>query len=363
MQLRVVMIDDEAWTRDLLRRIGHWRELGYRIVGEAADGVSGLECIRQLHPHLIVTDMRMPGLDGSQLLRTLEQNDVRAKVIIVSGYYDYQYARQALKSHVADYLLKPINEDEFNERLRICAEELTAEEQKILPESILTEKIEPRWMKNYVVYREDLSRSFESSSQKGVVAALDKIEGLFLSLKEEDTKLKIMIKVNYDLQSLLEETMIARYGQNGGDMSVYDIPFTIRRESTIRDLARHYRKVTSTFLFTVAEQQSKKKIDISRICEYVRTHYSENVTLENTAKRFFVSKEYLSSAFKKETGATFTRYLISVRMEKAKEMILEYGIPIQRVAEMVGYTDIAYFYRTFKRFFGTTPAKLSDESK
>lgn len=361
MFFRVVIIDDEVWTRNLLRKIGHWRELGYRIVGEAADGISGLECIRQLRPHLIVTDMRMPGLDGPQLLQTLQKSEVHAKVIIVSGYYDYQYARQALKSHVADYLLKPISEDEFNERLRICAEELTEEDKKILPETILLENIDPVWMKNYVVYREDLSRSFESGSEKGIDAALRKIENLFAGLQDENAKLKIMVKVNYDFQSILEETIIAKYQPTGEQMSLYDIPFTIQRESGIHDLARHYRQVTSKFISTVAEQQNKKKTDISNICEYMRTHYSENITLENTAKHFYISKEYLSFAFKKETGVNFTKYLISIRMEKAKEMILEYGIPIQRVAEMVGYTDITYFYRTFKRFWGTTPAKISDE--
>ncbi len=365
MEYRVVIIDDEAWTRDTIRRIGHWREFGFQIVGEAADGISGLECVRQLRPHLIITDMKMPGLDGSQLLRALEENGICAKVIVVSGYYDYDYARQALNSHVADYLLKPINEEEFNNRLHACADELAREDHDVLPsEGILVGSVEPGWLKNYLECREGLGRSFENSSEKGVHATLEKLEELFRCLKDGDTQLKMLIKANYDIQSILEETVIAKYEKDCENLPLADISFTIHKNSTVSDLAEHYRQVTSKIIFAVtAQQQSKKKIDISLVREFLDTHYTQGITLEDMAKRFFVSKEYLSSAFKKEVGVNFTEYQTSVRMEKAKEMILEYGIPIQKVSEMVGYTDLAHFYKTFKRYFGSTPAKMREKSE
>ena len=345
MEYRVVIIDDEAWTRDTIRRIGHWHEFGFQIVGEAADGVSGLECIRQLRPHLIITDMKMPGIDGSQLLRALEENEIRAKVIVVSGYYDYEYARQALNSHVADYLLKPINEEEFNSRLCACAEELKREDHGALSaEGILVGNVEPGWLKGYLECREGLGRSFDNSSEKGVHATLEKLEELFYSLKDDETRFKMLIKANYDIQSLLEETIIAKYGEDCETLPLTDISFTIHENSTVRDLAEHYRQVTSRIIFAVtAQQQSKRKIDISLVREFLDTHYTQSITLEDMAKRFFVSKEYLSSVFKKEVGVNFTEYQTSVRMGKAKEMILEYGIPIQKVSEMVGYTDLAHF--------------------
>ena len=85
-EIRVVIIDDEAWTRDTIKRIGKWRELGCRIVGEASDGLSGLECIRQLDPHLIITDMKMPGLDGAQMLRELDELQNVRVVLEESGF-------------------------------------------------------------------------------------------------------------------------------------------------------------------------------------------------------------------------------------------------------------------------------------
>jgi len=90
-------------------------------------------------------------------------------------------------------------------------------------------------------------------------------------------------------------------------------------------------------------------------------NYAENITLEGMANRNFITKEYLSFAFKKETGTTFSNELIRIRMEKAKQLIIEYNLPIQKAAEMTGYQDIAHFYKTFKKFFGNSPGKIKEE--
>lgn len=363
MEYRVVIIDDEAWTRDTIKRIGQWKQLGFQIVGEAADGISGLECINELRPHLIVTDMKMPGLDGAQLLQKLTELSIPSKVIVVSGYYDYNYAHQALSSHVADYLLKPIKEDEFNEQLRRCAEELDRENSGIDgSEGYLLGNADAKWLKEYIKVRQDLSCCFESATEKGVETALNKIKDLFLSYADHKAYLKLMIKTNYDLQRILEEIALARYGGEDEVLSAADISFTISKNSSIDELISHYHDAALKIISKInMVQQSKKHIDISKIEEYLNENYAENITLEDMAKRFFVTKEYLSTAFKKKTGVNFSDYLTAVRMEKAKKMILEYEIPIQKVSDMLGYVDVAHFYKIFKRYFNTTPGKMRED--
>lgn len=361
MEYRVVIIDDEAWTRDTIKRIGHWKEMDFQIVGEAADGISGLECINELKPHLIITDMKMPGLDGVQLLQRLTELSIPSKVIVVSGYYDYNYAHQALSSHVADYLLKPIKEDEFNERLRRCAEELDRESIDG-GEGYLLGNVDAKWLKEYIKVRQDLGYCFESATEKGVETALNKIKDLFLSYADHRAYLKLMIKTNYDLQRILEETALAGYDCEDEVLSAADISFTISKNSSIDELISHYHDAALKIISKINKaQQSKKHIDISKIEEYLNENYAENITLEDMAKRFFVTKEYLSAAFKKETGVNFSDYLTAVRMEKAKNMILEYEISIQKVSDMMGYVDVAHFYKTFKRYFNTTPGKMRED--
>lgn len=363
MEYRVVIIDDEAWTRDTIKRIGQWKKLGFQIVGEAADGISGLECIKELKPHLIIADMKMPGLDGAELLQKLTELNISSKVIVVSGYYDYNYARQALSSHVADYLLKPINEDEFNERLYRCAQELDRESLgRDGSQDYLLGNADAKWIKEYIKVRQDLNYCFESAAEKGVETALNKIKDIFLSCVDKKAYLKLMIKTNYDLQRIIEETVITRYNGEDGALSLADLSFTISENSRIDELIEHYGHAAVKIMEKInMQQQNKKHIDISKVQEYLNENYSQNITLDDMAKRFFVTKEYLSTAFKKEAGVTFSDYLTAVRMEKAKIMILEYEIPIQKVSDMMGYADIAHFYKTFKRYFNTTPGKMREE--
>ena len=119
----VVIIDDEPWTREVVRRLGHWSELGLTIVGEASDGDLGLEMIRELHPDLILTDVRMPYLNGIDLIKTIRAEGNDAQVIFFSGFDDSSYIRSALRLGADDYLLKPIKPSELNERLEKSVEE------------------------------------------------------------------------------------------------------------------------------------------------------------------------------------------------------------------------------------------------
>lgn len=103
---------------------GDWNELGMTVVGEAEDGEQAIQLVKQHQPHIIITDMRMPGTDGVELLQTLSGKYPQIKVIVVSGYDDFNYAKHAIRHRAADYLLKPVNPDELNAVLAKCARDL-----------------------------------------------------------------------------------------------------------------------------------------------------------------------------------------------------------------------------------------------
>ncbi|WP_123042031.1 response regulator transcription factor [Cohnella candidum] len=115
----VILIDDEVFARKGLCSLIPWNDHGYQIVGEASDGEEGLELIERLQPDLVITDIRMPVVDGLELIRSAkEKNLTRSKFILITGYNDFSYAQQALRFEVDDLLLKPIDEDELTETLR-----------------------------------------------------------------------------------------------------------------------------------------------------------------------------------------------------------------------------------------------------
>ncbi len=361
MMYKAVIIDDEAWTRDTIKRLGHWQEYGFRIVGEGADGISGMECIRSLMPDLIITDMNMPGLNGAEMLKVLDAEKIRAKVIVISGYDDYNYIRQAVCSGAMDYLLKPVKEEEFNALLKRCAQELGSQElNKSKGLKDLLGIVDKVWMDEYRRIREDFKVCLEGLSVQGIHAVLKQIRELLIPYREKEGALKLLIKVNYDLQRILEETAILRCTE----YEINRIFFSLREMSTFDELLNHYRTEGELVIKNIEEgENGRNRININAIHEYMLVNYAENLTLEGMANQYYISKEYLSFAFKKETGSTFTNELIRIRMEKAKQLITEYHLPIQKAAEMTGYTDIAHFYKTFKKFFGNSPGKIKEESQ
>lgn len=116
---KVLLVDDEIFVRKGLRNLMDWESLGYEICDEAGNGQEALEKIRRLEPDLVIADIRMPILDGLELIRRVtEEEAYRPSFIIVSGYHDFQYAQRALRYGVHDYILKPIDETELETTLK-----------------------------------------------------------------------------------------------------------------------------------------------------------------------------------------------------------------------------------------------------
>lgn len=115
--LRVVLADDEKKVLLLMCKLIDWESLGFEIVGMASDGMHALEMIRDKQPHLLVTDIRMPGFDGIDLIRQAKQIQPGLHFIVVSGYAQFEYAQNALKYGVEGYLLKPLKVQEMTDLL------------------------------------------------------------------------------------------------------------------------------------------------------------------------------------------------------------------------------------------------------
>ena len=106
--LRVFLAEDESIIRETLRDTVPWTRYGYTFAGEAGDGEMALPLIRQVKPDVLITDIRMPFMDGLALSELVSREFPEIKIVIISGYDDFEYARQAISIGVDRYLLKPI---------------------------------------------------------------------------------------------------------------------------------------------------------------------------------------------------------------------------------------------------------------
>lgn len=369
----VFIIDDEPWSREVVKALGEWGKLGLRVAGEAEDGTEGLRRIGEQPPDIVVTDMRMPGIDGADLLQALHERHPGTKLIVMSGYDDFVYTKGAIRSRAVEYLLKPISPEDLNAALARCKEELDLESG--LRSSIFASG---EAMSRYAGYRERIygsllsldkeriAASFSALSQglaDGRLGALDaggpsRIAGDLLLMRErflseQETTLEKLLRdvagVAADAGATVETGAgigagVIRYGATPGEASL-----------AVGEL---YSRAVDALL---ALRQSRGKLEMEDVMGYIDAHFQDAISLESVAGQFLVSREHLSRAFKARTGENLSDYIVRKRMEKARWLIAEERLPIKHAAQLAGYEDIAYFYRVFKKHFGITPGDLRKE--
>jgi two-component system, response regulator YesN len=125
----VLIVDDEPWVAYGIKQLVEWESFGYTVIGEAHNGLSALEIIMEKKPDVVLSDIRMPGLDGIKLLEHIRLHDLPSKVILISGYSEFEYAQQALRLGAFDYLLKQVDKNKLTDTLARLKKELE-EEQK-----------------------------------------------------------------------------------------------------------------------------------------------------------------------------------------------------------------------------------------
>jgi len=123
--IKLVIVEDEDLLREGLVHYVDWTSLGYEVVGEAANGKDGLDIVRMTKPDIVITDIRMPIMDGITMTELLKEQDENIVVVIISGYDDFGYARRALKLGVSEYIMKPIDIELLKKTMEVLCKKIT----------------------------------------------------------------------------------------------------------------------------------------------------------------------------------------------------------------------------------------------
>ena len=209
--LKVFLVEDERVIREGLRDNIPWEQYGYRFIGEASDGEMALPMIRKLKPDVLITDIKMPFMDGLSLSEMVKEEFPRTKIIIISGYDDFEYARRAIVAGVDQYLLKPITR---------------AALRNVLLE--IKEKIEQDMeQKDYQTRFQDEMQEFEQFSLRRF---FEKILDGKLSVKEiYEEAAKLSLQIDAPCYNLLLFSFYEKENQTSGT----DQNFFLRRQDEI----------------------------------------------------------------------------------------------------------------------------------
>ncbi len=244
----VIAEDEELLLGNLIGKVNSL-DLGFRIIGTAQTGVDALDLVSAHVPDLLITDIKMPVMDGIELLSRVSEQYPEMKTIIISGYSDFDYAKVAIRCHVNEYLLKPVDAQELRDALFSIKTQL------------------------------DLARK------------------------------------NLD--------------------AAYDLPNVITKE----DAAEVLR-------------------------EFIRVHYKTNFNLEDVVSKMNYSSDYVTKVFSGIYGMSPVKYAISLRIHDAQHLLIQNPeLSVQQIGELVGYEEVSYFSRVFKKYAGISPGAYREKER
>jgi two-component system, response regulator YesN len=374
---KVLLVDDEPFVTKALKVLIDWEELGYSICGEASHGEEAVEIIKELKPDVVITDIRMPRMDGLELIRYCsEVLKANSEFIVLSGYNDFKYAQQAIKYRVKEYLLKPIDEDELVDRLKELSKEFLKKKES-LEESYKKAKLNMTYNfyrnSGCLLLQEDITKlSFNYSFEKilsirYIIEAIDKgeksnIESIVKEVFSQFYKsLSTVEAIKMYLNSLIVELM-KLINEVGGEVDCFmqeyssfvsrieDLNFEETKKSTLNLCIKCISYIKSL------KDNSSRGV-INEVEKYIKKHYMEDINLKLISEKFYMNPVYLGQQFKKYFGKHFNDYINEMRIEEAKKLLTRTNKKIYEISEAVGYKNRDYFVGRFQKSTNMTPTE------
>ncbi|TBL75313.1 response regulator transcription factor [Paenibacillus thalictri] len=324
----VLVAEDEPLVRSAVIEMVENSSCGFKVVAETGNGEDAWNLIQELWPTIVITDIVMPKGDGLWLLRQIDEQKLPIVTIIISGHDDFDYAKQAIRHGVSEYLLKPILEEELLDALRRSLNRLHA----------------LRDTHAYLVRMQEFFIEIDKLDQQQMIREIMAIVNSLLQMKSapKGVRTSLLSVFSNKLIELLQ-------GIDPG----YQPPAKSESDEAIRSyfllLVEAWGRISAA-----ASSQDVKSI-IKKACDHIKQNYMKNLTVTGMAEYCSLSTSYFRHLFKLHTGHSFVHYLNILRIEKAKELLWEYDIKVYEVSEMVGYVSLPYFNRVFKSVVGESP--------
>lgn len=337
---KLIIVDDEYIVVEGIKKIIEREKLNFEVVGCAYDGISGLELIRNVQPDVIMSDIRMPGKTGLEMLEE-SKSDSKAEIILISGYQEFEYARKALQLGVRAYIDKPITIKNVREELQVLAKALDKKRTR------QRDSVQIKYRKEQAKLTDRIRNNDIEDWEKDLEEVLSQIKRFNLvqdEYKKECYKLVCLATgIFYEsVKGMQEEIHMPKYENIQDitdlqqiDLFVWEIFKSIFKKKEVLKNGPVHKTIETILLFI--EENYKRDIGLAEAAQMVDMHYS-----------------YLSILFKDEVGMSFVKYITSVRMRHAKQFLRE-GYKVVEVAQMSGFSNYRYFSEIFKKYEGITP--------
>jgi two-component system, response regulator YesN len=347
---KTLIVDDRDIFLIELKRLKVWGESsGFEITDKANNGGQALELLRKSTYDLVLTDIRMPIVDGLQLLREIKKEKLCPCVVIISEYSEFKYARQGIVLGAFDYLVKPATEESLLELLKRAEnylKSIQSQENSTLMHS--NENFE--WA--YPSAEEKTIINYLKNKDTSVIQLFNTtLDNLYVALTDNIIKADIIVK------KLYHNIIIAAYEEykwlnNFIDMHYFEEVDYIHDGADNMFKEYYCRKIKYLISFIIKYQPDTTDNNIKDICEYVLNNPETDLKLKVIAEKFFMNNTYLSNSFAIKAGIHYNDYITMVKMTRAEYLFRNTSLKTFEIGYQIGYRDINYFVKQFKKVYG-----------
>lgn len=371
----LLIAEDEKSLRDKVAANVDWEGLGYRLF-VAKDGEEALEIIAREPIDILVTDIRMPGMDGLELTERAKCINDQIKVIIISGHAEFELAQSSIRLGVEDYLLKPFRTKRLLDvvektRAKIAAERERQAHQR-RQEELAQQNLERRmrdvfgWLAN--------RQSVLQHAQTPIRHRLGEVlrTGTHRELEEEIAVLHRALEQNAanpdSLLIILSDIVLSTLtALKALDLDVQQGIEVMNKllPAEPQEQLEELKRWVASFLLEInelirAKRQGGAEQLIATIKAYVDEHYRSRVTLGALAQELNMSPSQLSKLFHEYVGENFSDYVNRLKGQKAKELLKGTDKRIYEIADYLGFSDAYYFSAWFRRTVGVSPTEYRE---
>ena len=371
---QVLFAEDELLVRLGLQNSIPWEKYNMKLVAQADNGIEAFEKFLQIRPDVVITDIRMEGMDGFELIQKIRENDEQCAIIVISCLDDFETLRKLIPYKIKGYILKAsMSMEEIFVILKETEEYLreigrTGKNKKDVQKKTIEE-----WIVEYLHGDTDGIWGNEEKQIQVIVQ-------FYLEETEQDKINELAMKFIYELVNRqIQSRRLIESGKKEFCLLIEHIPQDLEEcidrinrsiegflgvhfcvdweckeeNETLREL---YERLQKRKKIGKLEEKQWDKLIQKAVC-YMREHHQDTLSLSDISSVLNISPGYFSRLFKKETGKNYVEFLNEIRLEEVLKELQESDYKISFIAEKHGFHNQEYFSRFFKKSMGISPAK------